>query len=645
MKPVWIAAMLFLVGVPIRTSLGQHASDDPVASAADAFGLTLGLESIGLYGPGSVRGFNPQQAGNVRIDGLYFDQQGNLSNRIVEGSTIRVGVTEIGYAFPAPTGIVDYDLRHTGDGKASASLVASIGPFAHRSVSADANLPLIGSELELPVGASYSINASTPVGPYPGYTTTVTDFGATPRWKPNDRLTVRAIFDRQQISKADQMPVVFSAGDYLPPNVERRFLGQDWAQARGLSENYGGILDARLSAHWTLAAGLFHSISDFPVSFADLYVNTNLNGLADHLLVGYPDQSVVSTSGEARLTGHFVSSNWNQDLIFIARGRDTTGNYGGADVVDAGQAYIGQGLQVPEPDFTYTARTENHTRLHSIGLAYRVGWDARANIAIGVQKESYEAEVTSPTEPMARLSENPLRGYGSAAFGLSDRLFAYAGYTQGLEDSGVAPNTAQNRGAILPSSRTWQADTGLRFLLTPKLKLIAGVFEINKPYFNIDSSNVDRDLGLQRARGFEFSLSGEVLPRLHVTAGALLGQVLIEGANLAALGVGRDAFGQAHNQGVINADYSFTGWPGASADITFFHAGATPAAISDAVYAPPANVLSFGGRYRFSIHGAPATLRLEVQNATNIYVWVTGYNPGYYVMGPRNFLAYLTVDV
>src|SRR5450755_3187316 len=317
MKPVWIAAMLFLVALPIHPSLAQHASDDPVASAADAFGLTLGLESIGLYGPGSVRGFNPQQAGNVRIDGLYFDQQGSLSNRVVEGSTIRVGVTEIGYAFPAPTGIVDYDLRHTGDGKASASLVASIGPFAHRSVSADANLPLIGSELELPVGASYSINASTPVGPYPGYTTTVTDFGATPQWKPNDRLTVRAIFDWQQISKADQMPVVFSAGDYLPPNVEQRFLGQDWAQAKGLSENYGGILDAKLSAHWTLAAGLFHSISDFPISFADLYVNTNLNGLADHLLVGYPDQSVVSTSGEARLTGHFVNSNWNQDLIFI----------------------------------------------------------------------------------------------------------------------------------------------------------------------------------------------------------------------------------------------------------------------------------------------------------------------------------------
>lgn len=115
--------------LPASTVGAQHASDNPVASAEDAFGLTLGLESIGLYGPGGVRGFSPQSAGNVRIGGLNFDQQGGLSNRVVEGSTVRVGVSEIGYAFPAPTGIVDYELRNPGDGTASATIIASAGPY------------------------------------------------------------------------------------------------------------------------------------------------------------------------------------------------------------------------------------------------------------------------------------------------------------------------------------------------------------------------------------------------------------------------------------------------------------------------------------------------------------------------------------
>src|SRR5579872_7432922 len=125
--PIALAsAAAILYAAPVRA---QHAADNPVASAEDAFGLTLGLESIGMYSPGQVRGFSPQAAGNVRIDGLYFDQQGLLSNRVIEGSTIRVGVSEIGYAFPAPTGIVDYELRHTGDGTAAATLIANVGPF------------------------------------------------------------------------------------------------------------------------------------------------------------------------------------------------------------------------------------------------------------------------------------------------------------------------------------------------------------------------------------------------------------------------------------------------------------------------------------------------------------------------------------
>src|SRR5271163_1649463 len=141
-------AMALMALSPLTAVHAQHASDDPLATANDGFGLTLGLESIGLYGPGLVRGFNPQTAGNVRIDGLYFDQQGGLSNRVVEGSTIRVGVSEVGYAFPAPTGIVDYDLRHAGDGSTSASVVAIEGPFEARGLSVDAVVPVMARELQ-----------------------------------------------------------------------------------------------------------------------------------------------------------------------------------------------------------------------------------------------------------------------------------------------------------------------------------------------------------------------------------------------------------------------------------------------------------------------------------------------------------------
>src|ERR1700688_787954 len=250
-------ACALLMACTVNAVRAQHASDDPVTSANDGFGLTLGLESIGLYGPGFVRGFNPQTAGNVRIDGLYFDQQGPLSNRVVEGSTIRIGVSEIGYAFPAPTGLVDYDLRHPGNGTPTATVVASAGPFQANGLSVDGNLPLISSDLQLPIGASLQTSTNTPAGwSNSGYTSTVANVGATPQWKPNDWLTFRGIFDWTQTTRAKTLPFVFTAGDYLPPETPRGYYGQNWAEGRSLAENYGGIVAATLSTHWSLAAGL-----------------------------------------------------------------------------------------------------------------------------------------------------------------------------------------------------------------------------------------------------------------------------------------------------------------------------------------------------------------------------------------------------
>ena len=617
-----------------------------MASANDGFGLTLGLESIGLYGPGFVRGFNPQTAGNVRIDGLYFDQQGPLSNRVVEGSTIRIGVSEIGYAFPAPTGIVDYDLRHAGNGTPSATVVASAGPFEARGVSIDGNLPLIFTELQLPMGASYQISTQTPFGsPNPGYTSTVVNVGATPQWKPNDQLTFRGIFDWTQTSNAKTLPIVLTAGDYQPPETPRGYYGQDWAEGRSLAENYGGIVVAQLSRDWSLAAGIFRSIADNPISYADLYLNTQPNGSAEQSIVGNPDQRTSSTSGEARLTGRFGTGSWRQDVVLLARGRDTLALYGGSDVIDLGPALIDQGIQAPEPTFTYSARIHDRTELWSAGMAYRAQWQGQGDFAFGIQQESYTKDVTSPALPESHLTDHPLRGYGTAALALSDRATAYAGYTQGLEDSGVAPSSAENRGAILPDARTWQTDAGIRYLPTPKVKLIAGIFEIEKPYFNLDTSNIDRLLGLQRATGLELSASGEVTRSLNIAAAVLWGEVKVIGPNLRAEGVGSIALNQARFTSTINASYKLPRLPALSADVSILHFGPYPASVDDVAQAPEGTVVALGGRYRFKILGAPATLRVQVQNLTNVYFWNLSFNaPAFSQYQPRAFFAYLTTD-
>jgi iron complex outermembrane recepter protein len=105
-----MTALLLVVGHGARA---QRSSEDAVAEALDAFGTTVGRQAIGLYSSDSARGFSPTQAGNLRIDGLYFDQLnfGRPVNAIVRGSSVHVGIAAQGYQFPAPTGVVDYQLR------------------------------------------------------------------------------------------------------------------------------------------------------------------------------------------------------------------------------------------------------------------------------------------------------------------------------------------------------------------------------------------------------------------------------------------------------------------------------------------------------------------------------------------------------
>ena len=83
----------------------QRASENAIASADDAFGVSVGRESIGLYSATDVRGFSAIEAGNVRFDGVYVDPATQPSQRLLRTTNIRAGVSAQGFAFPAPTGI------------------------------------------------------------------------------------------------------------------------------------------------------------------------------------------------------------------------------------------------------------------------------------------------------------------------------------------------------------------------------------------------------------------------------------------------------------------------------------------------------------------------------------------------------------
>src|SRR3954471_6551594 len=103
----FVAAVIGAAGPAFAQDRSQ---DNAVTQAEDAFGFSVGRESLGIYNSGNTRGFSPAAAGNLRIDGLYFSQATDLVSPLVDSTSIKVGLTAQGYPFAAPSGIVDISL-------------------------------------------------------------------------------------------------------------------------------------------------------------------------------------------------------------------------------------------------------------------------------------------------------------------------------------------------------------------------------------------------------------------------------------------------------------------------------------------------------------------------------------------------------
>src|SRR5579872_7286427 len=159
-----LVALLVLMS---RVADAQRSSEDAVAQAEDAFGMTVGREAIGLYSAGNARGFSPTQAGNLRIDGLYFDLLPNnsqgLVTRIVRSQAVHVGIAAQGYIFPAPTGVVDYQLRAPANETLLSALIgtASDGVVYEET---DAQIALLPDVFSMGFGIGASRNSAFDYG-------------------------------------------------------------------------------------------------------------------------------------------------------------------------------------------------------------------------------------------------------------------------------------------------------------------------------------------------------------------------------------------------------------------------------------------------------------------------------------------------
>ncbi len=588
----------------------QRATENAVTAADDAFGTTVGNESIGIYTDFDVRGFSPLQAGNVRIEGLYFDKVGDDNDRIIASSRIRVGIAAQGYAFPAPSGVVDYDLRTPGDTQ-DLSVLGEGNSFGYYTLQLDGALPL---DKSFSLGGGVSVNRNINANGAANYEG---EIGILAKWLPLANLEVIPFWSRKDTYVQKDGEFYEPVGEFLPsPIPPRHFYGPSWAVGRDFSINYGALLNYTLSS-WVMRLGVFRSELGNPKgSFP--YLNLGPNGRGEMDVDLNPPSHLGSTSGEFRLEKSFSTGPWVQRLILSLRERNWNGLYGNSVTVDAGPQAIGQWIHAPEPNVQFAPLIHDHVDERWMGLAYQLARKDWLQISLGAQKLRYHKRTLLPGLPPALVDATPWLLTASATGYVADSFALFGSYTQGLEDNGITPSNAANSNEALPATTSRQVEGGARWTLLPRVNLVATAFDLKKPYFNLDPSNIYRELGGLENKGVELSLSGNLTERLDLVAGGVFSQPRVSGEGVRLGVTGDRPVGIYSRKFVFGANWRPPGLDSLSFDVSANHSGSRPSTLDDALAVPAHTTFDWDTRYEFKMGGDNASLKFAVFNIANI---------------------------
>lgn len=608
---------LAVLALAAGNASAQRAETTAAGEASDAFGFSVAGETIGLYSDKYVRGFSPVSAGNLRLDGLYIDRQGEIIERAVSDVSIRVGITALGTALPAPSGVADYTLRRPGDltiGSVATGLYSFESPFLEVDWAGRE-----GAGLSLAAGASAMPDDNVKGGGDGRYGTAF----VSPTWTTEDGARLTGFLSGSRYVDYESEIAYYTAGPFAPPEVERgRDLGQDWAGDTGNESNHGVIVDRAVLAGWTLKGGVFRS-EWAPEREVFQFVDTiTSDGSGVFGAILFPERRYQSWSGELQGTRDFdFARDWRANLLLNLRVRDATFDSADGSESVQGPVRVGEPAPpLPQPATPTEAVDRETVRQVAPGASLRLEWQKRVALQLGLQRADYSRRFRDGATGITTVSsERPWVGSASTSLALGHGRLAYLAYTRGFEDSGYAPTNAANPGQILPASITEQWDTGVRWPLPGDTSLIVSVFRLERPGTGFDESGQFGLRGLIRNEGVEVSLVSRPVEGLSVVLGYLAQRPRLHDA---PDGLGPGAVGIADYSGILELDFEPPQWNGVAASLSIATTGPVIAKQDNSVQLPGFTTLDLGLRYAFELGRSPASLRLSATNVTDEFSWI-----------------------
>lgn len=627
-------AILGCLSAPAQAQ--QRSDENAVTQAEDAFGLSVGRESLGIYSADSARGFSPTQAGNVRIDGLYFVPAEGLPSAFIDSVNIRVGLSAQGYPFAAPSGIVDQKLRKPA-AKPGASVIVNSDQYGSAGIELDGSL-----SMNERLGIGYGLTGNR-VQFSDGTNAWTHSQSLIARWQAG-AVEVVPFWSLFNDYDDESSPQYVPAGSYLPKFARaHRYEGPSWSASRYTGANLGLLSSVALGDAWLLRVGAFRSVGNRKRGFTNLLDEEQPDGTGERITIADPPTTNRALSGEVRLTRSIADGPRLHVIHLSIRGRNSDREFGGSDTIIEGPGRVGDKVETPEPRFHFGVLSRDSVRQETIGIAYSGRWKQRGEIGFGISRADFRKSTAIPGVATARQRSAPWLYNANLAVNLAPSIIAYAGYARGLEESGVAPPNAANRNQPLPVILTEQRDAGVRIDLSRGVNAIVGAFDLSRPYFGYEAGNIFTKVGTTRSRGIELSLSGQLSSDLSLVAGAVLLRPRVTKDTGVQGVIGSKPVGLPTHDFSLNANWR-SPFEGLELDLGLHHRGRTPATTDNQVFLPTRFQVDVGSHYRFKLAGRSAALRLQIDNLFDAFSYGLGGSGVYWRPGGRYAVGYLTVD-
>lgn len=307
----------------------------------------------------------------------------------------------------------------------------------------------------------------------------------------------------------------------------------------------------------------------------------------------------------------------------------------------------------------------SRTRLSSAFVSDTIGlWDDRIRFTAGLRLQAIN--VKSYSNATGALTSEYDEDKATPVFGLVvkpvEGLSLYANRIEALVQGAVAPASGANPsgGAALPVTNAGE-------VLPPFVseqyeiggKLTRGGVDLSLALFQIDQSTAilrpDPDqanalefgpFGVQRNRGVEFTVAGEIADGLRLIAGgSIIDAKLRDTQN--GVNEGNQAVGVPEYLLNANVEWDVPFAPALTLTGRVVHTGEQAANIGNTLFLDDWTRFDIGARYVAVIGGQPLTFRVNLDNVADADYWAAAFDsfrPDLLLGAPRTFKASVTYD-